>query len=246
MTADPVSSDNETQARCARLLLRHSAMAALATNMPGAPYASLALAAADLDGSPLLLLSDLAQAARNLKADPRISLMVSSPAERGRDPLDSPRLSLLGQVRPASEPRHRRRFLARQPQSALYADFGDFHFYRMICERAHFIGGFGKIRWIEGADFLVTEAAARLAKSESAIAEHLNRDQRTELNLCVNHLCGRDGERWQVIGIDPDGLDLRSADDTARLDFAKPVSDEEAFRAAFADIVAAASRAPAG
>jgi putative heme iron utilization protein len=172
MTAvDPLSLEGESQARSARLLLRRCDRAALATSLSGAPYASLVLAAVDLDGSPLLLLSDLAQATRNLKADPRISLMVSCPTSSGRDPLDSPRLSLLGQVQPTGEPRHRRRFLARQPQSALYADFGDFRFYRMILERAHFIRGFGSIQWIKGQDFLVTEAAQRLAERAAAIAE---------------------------------------------------------------------------
>ena len=40
--------------------------AALATSLNGAPYASLVLFAVDVDGSPLLLLSDLAQHSRNI------------------------------------------------------------------------------------------------------------------------------------------------------------------------------------
>jgi putative heme iron utilization protein len=244
MTADPLLHEKQSQARFARLLLRRSDRATLATALLGAPYASLALVAADLDGSPLLLLSDLAQATRNLKADPRISLMVSSPATSARDPLDSPRLSLLGQVQATSEPRQRRRFLAHQPQSTLYADFADFRFYRVMVERAHFIRGFGSIVWIGGRDFLMTEVAERFAESETALTEHFNRDERAELDLCINRIAGRDGAGWQVIGIDPDGLDLRHGDETGRLDFTKPASDEEAARAAFAEIVAAARRVP--
>jgi heme iron utilization protein len=245
MTSDPLSFEEENQARCARLLLRRCDRAALATSLSGAPYASLVLVAADLDGSPLLLLSDLAQATRNLKADPRISLVVSCPTSSSRDLLDSPRLSLLGQVRPTRDPRHRRRFLARQPQSALYADFRDFGFYRMTLERAHFIRGFGSTQWIKGQDFLITEAAQRLAEREAAIAEYFNRDKTAELDLCISRLTGSDSQGWQVIGIDPDGIDVRGRDETARLDFAKTTSDEEAVRAAFAELVAAARRAPA-
>ncbi len=245
MSADPPQPNQQATARTARLLVRHSDRAALATILSGAPYASLVLLAADLDGGPLLLLSDLGQGTRNLRADPRASLMVSA-GESGRDPLDSPRLTLLGRVQATSDPRHRRRYLARQPQSARYADFGDFRFYRMAVERGRFIGGFGKIAWIEATDLLVAEGAQGLAGAEGELAEWMNHDQRAELDLCANRLAGRSGAGWQVTGIDPDGIDLRRADDSARLDFAAPAPGDEAFRAAFADLVAAAHRAPTG
>ncbi|MBV9815025.1 MAG: HugZ family protein, partial [Alphaproteobacteria bacterium] len=53
-------------ARIARRLLRSQQRGTLATNMRGAPYASLVLITADCDASPLLLLSDLAQHSRNI------------------------------------------------------------------------------------------------------------------------------------------------------------------------------------
>ena len=31
----------------------------------------------------------------------------------------------------------------------MYAGFNDFHLYRVAIERAHLVGGFGKIRWID-------------------------------------------------------------------------------------------------
>src|SRR5690242_1712110 len=58
-------------ARIARRLLRSEQRGTLATSMRGAPYASLVLITADLDASPLLLLSDLAQHSRNIAFDPR-------------------------------------------------------------------------------------------------------------------------------------------------------------------------------
>ncbi len=58
----------------ARRLLRGRDRGALATSLHGAPYASLVLVAADLDASPLLLLSDLAQHSRNIAFEPRVSL----------------------------------------------------------------------------------------------------------------------------------------------------------------------------
>ena len=46
----------------------------------GAPYVSLVMVALDHDASPLLLLSDLADHTRNLKADPRASLLFDGTA----------------------------------------------------------------------------------------------------------------------------------------------------------------------
>jgi putative heme iron utilization protein len=239
MATESPSRDPREQARVARLLLRRCGRATLATTFDEAPYASLALLATDLDGSPILLLSDLARATRNLKADPRVSLLAVSP-ESGRDPLDSPRLTLLGRVEATNDPRIRRRFLARHPQSTLYADFQDFHFYRMEIERAHFIGGFGHIVWIEGRDIVVSDAAKALASDEEALIEDLNRDDRANLDKCVNRLAGHVGAGWQVSAIDPDGIDARCADETARLDFPSVALTSEAVRAAFAGLVAAA------
>lgn len=244
MNETPPKTDKENTARMARALLRHCGSAVLATLFSGAPYTSLVLAVADLDGSPILLQSDLAQGTRNLKADPRASLIVSA-GENKQNPLDSPRLTLLGSVEVTGDPRHRRRYLARQPQTSLYADFGDFHFYRMTIERAHLVSGFGKVAWFKAADLLIADGARALAGVEVALTEWMNGDQRGELDLCANRLAGLSGTGWQATGIDPDGIDLRRADDTARLDFAAPASGEEAFHAAFADLVAAARRAGA-
>lgn len=231
--------------RAARTLLRGSDRGALATILSGAPYASLVLVAADLDASPVLLLSDLAQATRNLKADPRVSLLLSA-VDSVRDPLDSPRLSLLGSMEMSTEPRHRRRYLARQPQSGLYADFADFNFYRIAIKRAHYVGGFGKIAWIDARDLLVAEPARGLEHAELALAQWLSRDCRAELDLCASRLAGCEGAGWQAAGVDPDGIDLCRDDRVARLEFRAPASGEVAFRTAFAALVEAARRAPAG
>ena len=115
----------------------------------GAPYASLVLVAADLDASPLLLLSDLAQHSRNIAFDPRVSLLLDG-TEGHADPLAGPRLTLLGRAEAVADPRLLARFAARHPSSALYAGFADFRLYRVAVERGHLVAGFGRIDWIDG------------------------------------------------------------------------------------------------
>ncbi len=142
----------------ARDLLRQAKRASLATLIDGAPYASLVLVAEDEDGSPILLLSDLAEHAKNLKRDARASLLIDGTAGSA-DALAGPRVTLLGSMERVSDQRLKSRFLARHPEAAVYAGFGDFACYRMKLARAHLVEGFGRIEWIAPEDFLSPAAA---------------------------------------------------------------------------------------
>src|SRR5215472_11480836 len=94
-----------------RHLLRTRERAALATSLRGGPYASLVLVTADLDASPLMLLSDLAQHSRNIGLDPRISLLLDA-TEGHVDPLTGPRVTLVGQAEAIDDRRCLARFTA--------------------------------------------------------------------------------------------------------------------------------------
>ena len=123
---------------------------------PGHPYASLVLLAWAAEALvPLLLLSDLADHSRNLKADPAASLLLDGTAGLA-EPLTGPRLTLLGRVEPA-DPALLPRFLERHPGSRLYAGFKDFRLYRLLPRAAHFVAGFGRIAWLPAADLSTAE-----------------------------------------------------------------------------------------
>ena len=209
-------------ARIARALARRCTRAALATSLNGAPYASLVLLAVDLDASPLLLLSELAQHSRNIAFDPRVSLLIDG-TEGLADPLTGPRLTLLGHAQQTEDPRGLTRFVAHHPTSAGYAGFRDFHLYRVAVERGHLVAGFGRIDWIDGADFLFASDPGTLAAAESEILRHMNEDHADTVAHYAGALLGRAGTGWRMTGIDPEGIDLRCDGETARLDFAAPV-----------------------
>jgi putative heme iron utilization protein len=136
-----------------RALMRAQAAAALGTLMDGAPYVSLVLVAFDADGSPLLLLSRLAQHTKNLLANQCVSLLFDGTA--GLDePLTGPRLTVLGSAAACTDAVPLERYLARHPSAAAYAGFSDFDLYRVTIERGHLVAGFGKIRWVEAAALL--------------------------------------------------------------------------------------------
>ena len=94
-----------------------------------------------------MLLSGLAQHTKNLNDNGTCSLLlVASSAEE--DVMQSARITLTGHVnRLAKEDDadSRAAFLAVNPSSALYADFGDFAFYEFTIAEAHLVAGFGRI-----------------------------------------------------------------------------------------------------
>jgi heme iron utilization protein len=214
----------------ARGLMRRCGRAALATNNRGAPYASLVLFVADLDASPLLLLSDLAQHSRNIAFEPRISLLIDA-TEGLSDPLTGPRLTLLGRAEAVADPRRLARFTAHHPASADYSGFADFRLYRLTVERGHFVAGFGRIHWIEGCDLVFTDDVDRLAAAEPEILGHMNEHHSAAVADYACCLLGRPAGDWKMTGIDPEGIDLRCGGETARLDFPETVLTLEAARA---------------
>ena len=233
------------QATEARRLIRTRDCAALATSLGGRPYVSLVAVACDSDASPLLLLSDLAQHTVNLLADPRVSLLFEAVSGYA-DPLAGPRLTLLGHAARVDDPRLAFRFTARHPSSTVYADFADFHLYRVAIERGHLVAGFGRIAWIEGKDLRFAGDASALARAEAEIVAHMNTDHQEAVRGYAERLLGRAGAGWRVTGIDPEGLDLRRDGDTggetARLDFGEPVHTPEKARRALVALTEAARR----
>ncbi len=236
--------------RAVRDLVRRLDRAALATGLPGPagegawPYASLVLVAADHDLSPLLLLSDLAEHSKAIAGDNRVSLLFDGTG--GLDqPLTGPRVSLLGRAFRTDDERLKRRFLARHPDAGMYAGFGDFKFYRVTAERAHLVGGFGRIRWLSPHELVPSRLRAPLqafADAEHDIVGHMNADHADAVRLYAARLLGLADGDWRMTGIDAEGIDLRLRGGVARLSFETPLTAPNEARAA---LVALAARARA-
>jgi heme iron utilization protein len=223
----------------AKTLLREARTAALATldKESGHPFATLVTVATDADGSPTLLLSALAVHSLNIAADPRVSLLLA----RGRkgDPLAHPRLTLTARAYRDDSPRRRRRFLARHPKAALYADFADFAIFGAEILSGHLNGGFARAARLSAQEILTDIAgAACLIEAEVGAIEQANSDHTEVIELCATALLGRGPGRWRVTGIDPEGVDLALGDETARLPFPMPVHDADALRAVLEDLAA--------
>ena len=205
--------------------------------------------ATDVDGSPLILISALSGHTGNLSADPRASLLIA-PGGKG-DPLAHARITLKLVARRidrtgADGLRIRRRFLARQPKAALYADFGDFSFFSLQVMGASLNGGFGRAYDLVPADILADLGQAdAIAEVEEGAVAHMNADHADALRLYATALLGGRGGAWRATGLDPDGLDLALGDAVLRLAFPAPVDGPGALRRTLAAL-AAEARAKAG
>jgi putative heme iron utilization protein len=144
-----------TAAALCRALARDSRMGALATvarEPAGCPYASLVAVAFDATGRPLFLLSRLAEHTKNLEERAEASLLVTQSAS-----LDTGRMTLLGRcarVPDGETDAARATFLTAHPEAAAYASFGDFAMYRLEPSALRWIEGFGKMAWVTAEDYV--------------------------------------------------------------------------------------------
>lgn len=220
--------------RLARSLLRRSRQGALATLMAGSgdPYCSLVNIASHPDGSPILLISQLALHTKNILADSRVSLMLDERA--AGDPLEGARVMLAGTAEPAGgndEPVVRRRYLNAHPSAEAFVEFKDFSFFRIRPQGAHLVAGFGRIVDLKPEQFLTDVAdAGSLLEAEQDAVEHMNADHRDAMGLYATRLLGAAVADWRCTGCDPDGIDIQAGDATLRLDFPQRISTPAALR----------------
>jgi heme iron utilization protein len=217
--------------RAARTLLREARSGALATLMAGSgdPYCSLVNVATAADGSPLLLISRLAVHTKNILADRRVSLMLDE--RRAGDPLEGARVMLMGTAAATDEPHARRRYLDRQPEAKMFADFGDFAFYRIALNGAHLVAGFGRIVDLPPSDLLTDLAGAdALVAAEEEIVAHMNAEHLEAARLYATRLLGESDGEWRCVGCDPDGLELQCERRARRLNFAQRVASPGVLR----------------
>jgi hypothetical protein len=97
----------------------------------------------------------MAEHTQNAMRDPRASLLVTEPVPDGVTlPLASGRVTLLGRLSTVAEddrPTARDRYLEANPTAEYYIDFGDFVFYRLDVQSIRYVGGYGRMSWVDVA-----------------------------------------------------------------------------------------------
>lgn len=220
------------EAVTARRLLNEQSAGVLSTHsvdIEGYPFGSIAPYVLDYDGEPALLISDIAQHTRNIKSNNKVSLTVFD--ARNDDPQASGRLTWIGEAAEvgSSELELRDRYLHYFPSAQSYFEAHDFSFYRIRLKRARFIGGFGKIYWIEPESMLLRNP---FEGHERGIIEHMNQDHQQALIHYCAALRGVEASTVTMAGIDSEGFDMLAGRRKVRIHFESPIGTLEGARAA--------------
>ncbi len=213
------------------------------------PYSTFTLTAFDYNISPLVLLSNLSEHTTNVLNNNLVSLMLCEEQKlyqhfpkfknnpfNYEDPMSRPRVTLIGKLQMTKRFNVKDRFLLRHPTSKLYSGFSDMNFYRLDIVGAHLVGGFASVKWFTKNDLICGEYS-NFEKLETDIISHMNDCHQESINLYVSKLLkvkiSNSKEKWKIVGIDPDGFDLRKKERTLRYCFDKSIKDAKQLRGVF-------------
>ncbi len=233
-----------THAERARTLVgseRLGTLCTLAADLPGHPYGSLVSFALD-GGRPVFLLSDLAAHTRNLKGDQRASLLVAEAGEG--NPLALGRVTLVGTCAPLegeAAASAREAFLAAHPDAKFYADFSDFGFWGLEVQQVRYIGGFGRMSWVEPGDWVGAEPDP-MAPHAAGIITHMNEDHAEALvACCLAFSLADEVASASMTGIDRYGFEMSAETPSGRrpirVAFERPIHTPKEAREALVALV---------
>ena len=219
-----------SNAREARQLLRahrYGALSTLSKKFDGHPFGSICPYLVDHDGSLLILISDLAEHTKNIKVDPRVSLITHSQ--------DDPHIQAQGRVTVVGTARFvaereatGKRYLRYFPEAQTWLALQDFQFYRIVPQAIRHIGGFGKVHWVKAENYV--PAPYTLIEVEDEVISHMNADHRESLRRYCAHFHKQDAQQAEMLGIDCDGFDVSADGKVLRFDFTEPVLDVQQAR----------------
>lgn len=210
----------------------------------GYPFGSVVNVAVDERGRPFTFLSAMAEHTANLDADARASLLLVEQVPSGADTLASGRVTLVGDLRRVPEPGPlREAFLAVHP-SSFYVDYGDFRCYRMEVTAVRYVGGFGRMSWVDPDGYAAAAPDPLRAAAAGAIG-HMNADHGDALVAMARALAGQaDATAAAMSALDRYGFDLvveaPAGQRVVRVGFDAPLDSAEPLRATMRELTARA------
>lgn len=225
------------------------ALSTLAPEPAGYPYGSVATYGLDVRGNPIFFVSLMAEHTQNAIRDARASLLVTEPVPDGADPLASGRATLMGDLSPvadADRPAAQATYLAANPTAEYYIDFGDFTFYRLDVAAIRYVGGYGRMSWVDAGAYGAAEADP-LAPAAAGIIGHMNADHAEAQVLFCRHLAGHaDTTAATMSAVDRYGFEMVAQGPAGRaavrMGFPEPCTTADEVRKAMVAMVSEARR----
>ncbi len=241
--------DFAAEARQRLLGATHGTLCTLAAQreIAGHPFGSIVPYALDPAGRPVVLLARIAAHTANLLADPRATLFVTDDAPHGDgDPQATWRIGIMGRMVPLCAPSRAHkplpgavvvddptladlmaRYRARVPGAEDYEDTHRFDYWLMQdVTRGRYIGGFGKIRWIEADDMLRDPMGDGIADAAPGAIEHMNEDHGHNLIELVEGLHGFTPTEARMVALDRAGFDVETDQRRVHFEFGREITAE--------------------
>jgi putative heme iron utilization protein len=221
-------------------------LSTVALDPAGYPFGSIVTFAVDDTGAPLVLMSTMAEHARNLAEDARCSLLVTEGGD-GAGRLAAARATLVGTMAPVAEEDQAAAtdaYLVAHP-GAFWARFPDFHVARLDIEAIRYVRGFGEMSWADVAEYPIAEPDP-VHPGQAGVCEHVNDDHTDALLAIVGHLLDVPDPIAEITMLSCDRygfeVQMKHADGVSfgRLGFDEPLTSGDQVRAAFVSMTRAA------
>jgi putative heme iron utilization protein len=219
----------------AKNLVRSSDFGVLSTmseELEGYPFGSIVPFVQSLNGNLVFLISSIAQHTKNIFSNSKCCLTVFDQASD--DKQAAARVSVVGDGEIVPEEFHEKekeRYFSFFPNHQRYLETHDFNFVWLRPLRVRFIGGFGKIFWIEKEEW--SSKRPDWEESSSEIISHMNVDHQNSLVDIAKSLLAPNDRNVSLVSIDQDGFHLRVNEDISYLQFSKPCISNDEIRQEF-------------
>ena len=206
----------------------HSGTLATLSRKPaiqGFPLGSIVPFCVDKLGRPVILIASIAAHTRNLMEDNRATLFVSDPNAKG-DPQSSWRASLVGRftklTTDAPEAHEElisaeeltilnAKYIDRVPAAVSYFGTHNFSYWRLSeVLTVRYIAGFGRIRWLDGDQYLSAMNAYAFPEMEAGALQHMNEDHGHNLLEIVKAFTQTQPEKAIMTSLNVDGFSVRT------------------------------------
>lgn len=231
-------TDNTSQSNLARRLLRSVDSGILSTmskELPGYPFGSVTPFVMTHDGKIVIYVSAIAQHTANLLANPKTCLTAMQSGGGNQQELG--RVTVVADAAEVPEDRIaevQQRYYTFFPESQHYGQAHNFAFYWLEPVRVRYIGGFGKIFWIEQQDWALAEPEWQ--EAEAGIVKHMNDDHGEALRNMARHFCGMQVDQVEQLAVDVEGCHIRVGSEVRYLPFEAPCTTMNSVRAAMVSL----------
>lgn len=221
----------------------HGVLSTVSKEIPDYPFGSLTPYVGDYQENPILLISDIAEHHQNISNNPKVCLTIVE--GEGGEVQAKGRISIVGdaiKLTAENETEAAERYFSFFPYARNYRKAHHFDFFRIDVKRVRYIGGFGKIFWVEKNEFCTPNLFT--PEKIKGIVDHMNEDHVEALKhyLLVFKGMHTPVKEIQMASIDQEGFDVLADKEHYRFSFEKPLENVDQAR----EVLVSMARAPVG